>query len=190
MNYRAIPSLVVSLALLSSASALSTSQSGRWVARAWMPTVRAALAVGVVQGKLYAVGGVDSNNVTLPTVEAYDPSTNSWTTCANMPTPRRAYDPATNRWTVKAPLPEAEAGLAVAVLNGRLYAMGGKDSFFMAKTTLMYDPATDRWTPKAELSVGRHGLAAGVAGGKIYTLGGFDHTFHFVPAVETLAYTP
>ena len=58
----------------------------------------------MVGGILYAVGGV-LNDVELPTVEAYDPATDTWTTKARMPTPRSA--------------------LATAVMDGRLYALGG-----------------------------------------------------------------
>ena len=67
------------------------------------------MAVGVVNGVLYAVGGYGPLSFPgeFPTgaVDAYDPSTNSWTTKASLPTPR--------------------AGLAVGVVSGILYAVGG-----------------------------------------------------------------
>ncbi len=68
-------------------------QDGTWIAKAPIPTPRGGLAVGVVNGILYAVGGrvdhEDGRWEYLPTVEAYDPSTNSWTRKAPMPTPAR-----------------------------------------------------------------------------------------------------
>ena len=48
-----------------------------WTVKAPMPTPRANLAVGVVNGILYAVGG-DSGYSVLNVVEAYDPVTNTW----------------------------------------------------------------------------------------------------------------
>ena len=70
-----------------------------------MPTARAGLAVGVVDGVLYAVGGFRADGGVLNTVEAYDRRTNTWTT--------------------KAPMPTARWGLAVGVVNDVLYAVGG-----------------------------------------------------------------
>ncbi|HEY5096267.1 MAG TPA: kelch repeat-containing protein [Candidatus Eremiobacteraceae bacterium] len=58
---------------------------------------------GVINGRLYAVGG-DSKGY-LNSVEAYDPETNNWIAKASMPT--------------------ARDGLAAGVVNGTLYAVGG-----------------------------------------------------------------
>jgi N-acetylneuraminic acid mutarotase len=69
-----------------------------------MPTARQGLTIDVIDGILYAVGGLGSNG-TLNTVEAYDPATDTWTTMASMPT--------------------ARTSLASGVVNGRLYAVGG-----------------------------------------------------------------
>ena len=45
-----------------------------WVTKASMPTARAFLGVGVVNGLLYAVGGAGAPGFTpLGTVEAYNP---------------------------------------------------------------------------------------------------------------------
>ena len=44
-----------------------------------MPTARERLAVRVINNVLYAVGG-DNGGSILNTVEAYNPSTNTWTT--------------------------------------------------------------------------------------------------------------
>jgi N-acetylneuraminic acid mutarotase len=46
-----------------------------------------------------------SGGARLNTVEEYDPVTNTWTTMANMPTPR--------------------FGLAAVAVNGKIYAIGG-----------------------------------------------------------------
>ena len=100
-------------------------EGGTWIAKAPIPTPRAGLAVGVVNGILYAVGGrvnhEDGRWEYLPTVEAYDPSTNSWTTKAPMPAPR-GY-------------------LSVGVVDGILYALGGFGSQGPVSTRLdAYDP--------------------------------------------------
>lgn len=76
------------------------------------------------------------------------------------------YDPATNQWTAKTPLGLSRPGAASAVLDGKLYVMGG--SRFNAKTdawetldiTIVYDPATDAWTRRASMPGPRTDIAA------------------------------
>src|SRR3989442_12645885 len=69
-------------------------EGGTWIAKAPMPTPRTGLAVGVVNGILYAVGGSaksGKNNNYLNTVEAYDPATNRGTAKAPMLAPRASF---------------------------------------------------------------------------------------------------
>src|SRR4030067_3429532 len=72
-------------------------------------------------------------------------------------------------WTTKAMLREARSGLGVAVVNGRIYAIGGTTSsgfvasspgsaVYAGKTPTSvtslneeYDPATDTWTTKTAM---------------------------------------
>jgi N-acetylneuraminic acid mutarotase len=71
-----------------------------------MPTARSSAATAVgANGLIYVIGG-QSTGCVFNTVEAYNPSTNIWTTPARIPTPR--------------------AGLAAATgMNGVIYAVGG-----------------------------------------------------------------
>ena len=75
-------------------------------------------------------------------------------------------------WTTKAPLPEPRANLAVAVLDGKIYAVGGERDGAPVATASVYDPATDAWTALPPLPEARTDLAAAGAGGKLYVLGG------------------
>jgi N-acetylneuraminic acid mutarotase len=50
-----------------------------------------------------------------------------------------AYDPATDTWTTKAPMPTARQGLAAAVVNGSLYAIGGYNGSYLS-TVESYTP--------------------------------------------------
>ena len=112
---------VPSLALVRSGVVQAQAAAGIWAARAAMPTARNSLGVAAASnGKLYAVGGEDGNN--LGTVEEYDPATDSWATRAPMPTGRNSL------------------GVAVAS-NGKLYAVGGYNGSILA-TVEEYDPAT------------------------------------------------
>jgi N-acetylneuraminic acid mutarotase len=57
-----------------------------------------------MDGKIYVVGGA-TGGVQISDIDEYDPQTGEWTSVAQMPTARER--------------------LAVAVINGRLYAIGG-----------------------------------------------------------------
>lgn len=70
-----------------------------------MPTERYNFGDGVANGIIYAVGGTSPASVFDATVDAYDPTTNSWTT--------------------RTPMLTGRYGLGVSVVNGILYAVGG-----------------------------------------------------------------
>lgn len=141
-------------------SLLSSSANGNaWSALAPMSVTRSGFAAIALNGLIYAIGGTGpSSNLAsgnLATVEAYDPTTNTWTTKFPMPTPRQ--------------------GLALAVVNGQIYAIGGKDPTQAANglsAVEVYDPASDAWTRKAPMPTPRWGLGAAVLNGQIYAIGG------------------
>ncbi|MBI5747059.1 MAG: hypothetical protein HZA13_08665 [Nitrospirae bacterium] len=91
-----------------------------WITKAYMPTARFVLGIGVINGILYAVGGENINLSAVSVLEAYSPTTNTWTTKASMPTARDA--------------------LAVGVVNNILYAVGGRNDTGVVSTVEAYDP--------------------------------------------------
>jgi N-acetylneuraminic acid mutarotase len=132
---------------------------GSWTARSPMLTPRTLLGAGVINGKLYVVGGfVDSTGTPVGTavLEVYDPPSDDWNTLA--------------------PMPHASGYLAAGVVNGILYAVGGQVDPASNGPTLnylqAYDPATDSWTMKAPMPTARRALAVAVANGVLYAIGG------------------
>ncbi len=134
-----------------------------WEKRPDMPTKRSSINGGVVNGKIYVIGGEAQigplNNgvaVTFKTVEEYDPITDKWTQKADMPTSRIC---------------------GTAVVNGRIYAVGGMTwgppQVIRLSTVEEYDPATDKWTKKNDVPTPRTGAVCFVKG-KIYLIGGYD----------------
>jgi N-acetylneuraminic acid mutarotase len=123
-----------------------------------MPSPRVGFGIGVVNGILYAVGGSCCNpdgSRILGTVEAYDPTTNTWTARAPMPTPR---------WN-----------LAVGVANQILYAVGGRvalEGDVPPNIVEAYDPARNVWAKKTPLPGNRNGVALGSVDGTLYAVGG------------------
>ncbi|MCH8289930.1 hypothetical protein IH992_02335 [Candidatus Poribacteria bacterium] len=57
-------------------SSISFAQTGEWTKKADMPTHREDFAAGVVNGKIYVIGG--GHGGVFATVEEYDPATDTW----------------------------------------------------------------------------------------------------------------
>jgi len=133
----------------------------RWSRGKDMPTPRNALSTVAVNGKIYAIGGwgtdADMRAKDFPTVEVYEPRTDTWVTAAEMPTPR--------------------SHMAAVAVDGKIYAMGGwvrRSGEEVALTTVeVYDVAADAWTAAAAIPTARFLPAGGVRGGRIYVLGGW-----------------
>jgi hypothetical protein len=76
-----------------------------------------------------------------------------------------------NSWVSKAPMHEDRANLGVAVVDGRIYAIGGNNKYAVLDTNEMYDPETDAWTVKAPMPVPINSFGVAVFQGKIYCIG-------------------
>ena len=140
-------------------------ETDTWEGKANMPTVRSNVSVSVVGGRIYAIGGsklkkyqvprgfgIESEE--LPTVEMYDPTTDTWTQKADMPTPRKTK---------------------TCVVDGKIYAVGGWSTATeqsKLETVEVYDPATDTWAKAQSMNHARCSAAISVVNGEIYAIGG------------------
>ena len=82
-------------------------------------------------------------------------------------------------WVSKAPMQVARGGLGVAVVNGKIYAIGGStgsgsDALIsgIVGTNEEYDPETDTWTFKVSMPTPRTSFAIAAYQNKIYCIGG------------------
>ena len=89
------------------------------------------------------------------------------------------YDPATDAWQRRSPMPTPRNHHAVAAVNGRIYAIGGRVGaafISVASNTDVveeYDPATDSWGAlKTRMPTPRSAVAWGVHDNRIYVAGG------------------
>ena len=142
-------------------------ETDTWERRADMPTARSAASTSVVDGKIYAIGGEQVEKVKaykgwinkvkdLPTVEMYDPETDTWERKADMPT-ARAY-------------------LSTSVMDGKIYAIGGASiahEQYRLETVEVYDPATDTWAKARDMNHARSCAALSIVNGEIYAMGGW-----------------
>src|SRR3989304_7615486 len=77
-----------------------------------------------------------------------------------------------NSWTTKAPMHEARSNLGVAVVKGKIYAIGGNAEQGNTGLNEEYDPVTDTWTFKAAMLTPRSYFTVAVYQNKIYCIGG------------------
>jgi len=84
-------------------------------------------------------------------------------------------------WTTLEPLPTIRRDLGVAVVNGKIYAIGGRNDGNYLSTNEEYDPETNTWTTKTPMPTPRSDFGIAVVNDKIYCIGGiidFDWSGH------------
>ena len=86
----------------------------------------------------------------------------------NMPLVSAADD----SWTALEPIPTIRSGLGVAVVNNKVYAIGGVNDSGYLSTNEEYDPLTNAWTTKASMPTPRSDFGIAVVNNKIYCIGG------------------
>uniref|UniRef100_A0A8C8J355 Kelch-like protein 3 n=1 Tax=Oncorhynchus tshawytscha TaxID=74940 RepID=A0A8C8J355_ONCTS len=148
------PSFPPSISGLSSVEAYNY-KTNEWMFVAPMNTRRSSVGVGVVDGKLYAVGGYDgASRQCLSTVEEYNPVSNQWGYMADMSTRR--------------------SGAGVGVLSGQLYAAGGHDGPLVRKSVEVYDPPSNTWKQVCDMNMCRRNAGVCAINGLLYVIGGDD----------------
>jgi len=143
-----------------------------WTKKKQMPLPAHHVMAAGYRGKIYLFGG---GGRTRPGGPLWVPLDNSW-----------EYDPAADSWKALAPMPTPRGGGVAAVVEGKIYVMGGASVHPGAKleglggssahrtvdTNEVYDPATNTWASRSPMPTGRNHLGVGVVNNKIYVLGG------------------
>ena len=128
-------------------------KTGKWTARAPMPTARSAMAHAVIGGRIFVAGGRPPRGHDFA-----------------------AYDPKADKWMSLPDLPTARNHMAAAAVGGKLYVAGGRfGGGFRSEITAvleMYDPVTNKWTAKRPMSEARSGLNGIAVNGCFHTFGG------------------
>jgi N-acetylneuraminic acid mutarotase len=99
------------------------------------------------------------------------------------------YDTKLDKYTDKAVLPEARYRYASAVVDDKIYIIGGltgDSATGMKKTTLIYDISTNSWSDGPDMATGRSDTCAAVVGSKIYVVAGYASGFEALDSVEVL----
>ncbi len=101
--------------------------------------------------------------------------------------------PQAGSWATMASMPTARTQLGVAVVDGKIYAIGGTTQTQTdfprttdVGTTEMYDPTTDSWTTKAAMPVPMSDFAITAFQGKIYCFQDYSGVLEiYDPSLDT-----
>jgi len=127
-----------------------------------MPTARNHGAIGVVNNKIYYLGGRIGN---------------AFITRASNTDIVEVYDPATDQWgPLLAPMITPRSAVAWGTHNNRIYVAGGEQRTSTFQRTFRaveaYDPAANRWIALPPMEFPRHGLAGAIINGKFHLVSG------------------
>ena len=135
-------------------------QTDTWERKQDMSIPRRQFGIGVVAGKIYAIGGENlfEDPSLLDHVEVYDPVSDTWTKRADMPTRRDE--------------------VKVAVVQDTIYVIGGFGwpPFGLGAVLAIieaYHPKTNRWREKSDMPNLRTDFSTVVVDDKIYLIGGY-----------------
>jgi hypothetical protein len=125
-----------------------------WTPLKNQPIARGAATAQALGGIIYVAGGGVDDTHTL--VDLY------------------AYDPTTDTWTKRAAMPTAREHLASCAVKGKLIAAGGWSGAAMTTTPVaeVYDPVIDTWSRLPDMPTSRGGLGGIALGGICHFIGG------------------
>ncbi|MFG2479806.1 carboxypeptidase regulatory-like domain-containing protein [Streptomyces fagopyri] len=149
-----------------------------WSTTTGNPNALAGAGTAVLDGKLYTVGGMSTDDSYHSTVSTYDPKKKTWRTLH--------------------PYPKDINGASCGAITGKLYCAGGLTSLDggavgrTVKDAYVYDPARDTWKRIADLPIDMHQSAYGVADGRLLLSGGLtdnssvltDQAYAYDPAMN------
>jgi N-acetylneuraminic acid mutarotase len=147
--------------------------TGEWAKKKDMPLAAHHVMTVVHDGRIYLFGGFSRPGKEL----AWQPIENAW-----------EYTPETDSWKALAPLPTRRGAGGAAMVNGKIYVIGGASTLPGASdpairfdgqprdsvlgTNEEYDPATNTWKSRAPMPTARNHFLTATVGDRIYAIGG------------------
>ncbi len=96
-----------------------------------------------------------------------------WFVVACMTAHCAAHAAAHNSWSTGVAMPTALFSATAAVLDGKIYVIGGANGAGVTNIVQVYDPATKSWSAGVPLPAALSGAAAVTVGTNIYVFGGY-----------------
>ncbi|MEL7434758.1 MAG: kelch repeat-containing protein [Chloroflexota bacterium] len=159
-----------------------------WTESTPLPQPRGEHTAVVIDGEIYVVGGrfkrtPDSANFNdhfdTASVLVFDPITEEWSPAPDMPTARNSH--------------------AAAVIDGKMYIVGGRQFTEQANgeyasvnvaSLEVYDPEAESWETLAPLPQAAGGITAAAVDGKLYVFGGEQWVPEQAVIAEAWVYDP
>ena len=187
-------------------------QTNSWIELPDMPSARSECSCAVVGDNIYIIGGLKNSEKSASyDGEVFNTKTTTWSDLPSMNYPQskhqsvaagdmiyvfggyrgsdytEAYDTVAREWTVKSRMNVHRYECASAVVNNKIFAMGGMREFCVGtnknapqyhrylETMEEYDIKKDEWTlSKEKMRNRRAGCSATVVGSTIKIIGGYD----------------
>jgi len=146
--------------------------TNQWTKKKPMALASHHVAFTEYRGKIYAFGGF-----VLPETgpQGWVPIDNAW-----------EYDPVSDTWKALARMPSKRGSALAAVVNDRIYVIGGASTIPGSKEPAVYPthphmsvgtveeyvPSTNTWRERSAMPTPRNHAAIGAVNGKIYVIGG------------------
>ena len=144
-----------------------------WAKAEAAPTARNSACAVSNEDNLYTIAGRTVRGGNLASHEAYNFKTKTWTKLASMP--------------------QAQGGLACALVGEYIYVFGGEyfdNGGGVYKEVWQYDIASDEWSKASEMPNPRHGLGALNIDGEIYVIAGASEAGGKLTSTAMSVFTP
>ena len=162
-----------------------------------MATERSHAAVGVLNGEVWVIGGIDSSGNTLSSCERLDAMTGTWISGPDMTMPRAGHgvvvlcgelwvvawdcrtterlDAAANRWVCGPDRTLTRECFAVAVFRGQLWVVGGLTERCKTMSSCEFlDVASNTWMAGGPMNTPRYCHSLAVLDGELWAVGGIN----------------
>jgi N-acetylneuraminic acid mutarotase len=179
-------------------------ETGSWSSWADLPEKVHHAQVATVDGSIYVLGVLEGLTMSANSVAwVLDSPSAEWTEVTPLPqgaergggaavhlngrvhvvggrrdgeavTDHHVYDPVSDSWASLASMDQPLDHLGGVVIEGRIYAVGGRDKAINAHTDALsvYDPEADSWASLASMPTSRGGVAVATVAGLLYVFGG------------------
>lgn len=149
-TYKTIATHIVVIFILAASNTVN-GQDIQWTQKNKLPKACRNGNATACNGKVYFMGGYSDL-----TPERFESS-------------NYEYNPTTNSWTSKADMPTGRSNFAMVTINDKIYAIGG-DPF--SPQNEVYNPVTDSWKTLKPMPTPRQHINCAAVDGKIYIIGG------------------
>ncbi len=103
--------------------------------------------------------------------------------------PKLSFAQNLGAWEILPPTPTARTEAAIAILDQKIYVIGGFSPQGVTDLVEVFDLTTGEWFEGAPLPEPRHHAAIAVTDNKIFIIGGFTSGF-WTPSAKVFAYDP